>query len=158
MAVTTTLTPSTQSAGLHESQTILVVDDDDDGVILELCTEVLKNAGHHVFSAKDGFTAIEICLAERSSLDLALLDINMPKMSGLKLLDCLTSSSIAARFILMSGDGEDAFNPGSDRHCSFLPKPFTPRALVETVRRELDSRATEERDATEKPETTLRVA
>ena len=91
MAATTTLTPSTQSAGLHESQTILVVDDDDDddGVILELCTEVLKNAGYHVFSAKDGFTAIEICLAERSSLDLALLDINMPKMSGLKLLECL---------------------------------------------------------------------
>jgi DNA-binding NtrC family response regulator len=157
MAATTTLTSSTQSAGLHESPTILVVDDD--GVILKLCTEVLKNAGYHVFSAKDGFTAIEICLAERSSLDLALLDINMPKMSGLKLLDCLASSSIAARFILMSGDGEDAFaNPGSDRHCSFLPKPFTPRALVETVRRELETRATEERDATEKPETTLRVA
>ena len=126
MAATTTLTSSTQSAGLHKSQTILVVDDD--GVILKLCTEVLKNAGYHVFSAEDGFTAIEICLAERSSLDLALLDINMPKMSGLKLLDCLTSSSIAARFILMSGDGEDAFNPGSDRHCSFLPKPFTPRS------------------------------
>ena len=99
MAATTTLTSSTQSAGLHKSQTILVVDDD--GVILKLCTEVLKNAGYHVFSAEDGFTAIEICLAERSSLDLALLDIN---------------------------------------------------------RRELDSRATEERDATEKPETTLRVA
>ena len=135
----TTMPPSrTQSAGVHKLQTILVVDDDT--VIRKLCTAVLKGAGYNVFSAEDGLKAIEICLAGRSRVDLALLDIKMPKMSGFRLLDCLASSRTADRFILMSGYiySNDAFaNAGSNRRCSFLLKPFTPRFLVETVRREL---------------------
>ena len=141
---------------MHKLQTILVVDDDT--VIRKLCTAVLKGAGYKVFSAEDGLQAIEICLAGRSPVDLALLDIKMPKMTGRRLLDCLASSRTATRFILMSGYGEDAFaNAGSNRSCSFLRKPFTPSALVETVRRELSISAPQMNATHGEAETTVRA-
>ena len=153
----TTMPPSRkQPAGVHKLQTILVVDDDT--VIRKLCTAVLKGAGYKVFSAEDGLQAIEICLAGRGPVDLALLDIKMPKMTGRRLLDCLASSRTATRFILMSGYGEDAFaNAGSDRSCSFLRKPFTPSALVETVRRELSISAPQMNATHGEAETTVRA-
>ena len=156
MAETTMPLSRRQSAGVHKLQTILVVDDDT--VIRKLCTAALKGAGYKVFSAEDGLKAIEICLAGRGPVDLALLDVKMPKMTGLRLLDCLASSRTATRFILMSGDGEDAFaNAGSNRSCSFLRKPFTPGALVEAVRRELSISAAQRTRHTENPETALSV-
>ena len=156
MAETTMPLSRRQSAGVHKLQTILVVDDDT--VIRKLCTAVLKGAGYKVFSAEDGLQAIEICLAGRGPVDLALLDIKMPKMTGLRLLDCLASSRTATRFILMSGYDEDAFaNAGSNRSCSFLRKPFTPHALVEAVRRELSISAPQRTRHTENPETALSV-
>jgi DNA-binding NtrC family response regulator len=160
MAKTTAPPLRTQSEGVQEFQTILVVDDDK--AIRKLCTAVLKGAGYNVFSAEDGLKAIEICLAGRSRVDLALLDIKMPKMSGLRLLDCLASSRTADRFILMSGyicSNDDAFaNAASNRSYSFLLKPFTPPFLVETVRREFSISAPQRTRHTEKPETTLSVA
>ena len=156
MAETTMPLSRRQSAGVHKLQTILVVDDDT--VIRKLCTTVLKGAGYKVFSAEDGLQAIEICLAGRGPVDLALLDIKMPKMTGRRLLDCLASSRTATRFILMSGYGEDAFaDAGSNRSCSFLRKPFTPHALVEAVRRELSISAPQRTRHTENPETALSV-
>lgn len=57
---------------------ILVVEDD--GELLEILTYVFEDAGHHVFGAGDGESALKIGRAE--SIDLVILDIAMAGMSG----------------------------------------------------------------------------
>src|SRR5437867_9786559 len=129
-----------ESVCLHESETMLVVDDD--RLVLSFCTSVLKRAGYNVLSAEDGYTALEMCKAARSPIHLALLDFQMPKMSGHELLDCLASCKLALRFILMSGYAENELAHPALRKkwiYSFLRKPFTPSALLEAVKRELDA-------------------
>jgi len=127
----------------HGLGTILVVDDE--SVVRNLCATILTSAGYKVLSAEDGFGALGLCKAEQTPVDLALVDIRMPKMSGpelIELLDCVVPLNLGIRFILMSGytdpEALDQAN-GNQRHCSFLQKPFRPSELLEAVRRELDT-------------------
>jgi FixJ family two-component response regulator len=75
-----------------------------------------------------------------------LLDVRLPKMSGpellVELLDCLVPLNLSIQFVLMSGYAEpevtDAGEHNEGRY-PFLQKPFTSFALLELVRRKLDS-------------------
>ena len=66
------------SAAPHTALRILVADDSQDGA--DSLAFLLKAAGHDVYTAYDGRTAIE--LAERHRPDAVLLDIGMPEVSG----------------------------------------------------------------------------
>ena len=57
---------------------ILVVDDDNN--IRRLLTAVLTEAGYNFFPAEDGIKALEVM--DRNYIDLALVDIMMPRMNG----------------------------------------------------------------------------
>ena len=127
----------------HGSETILVVDDD--SVVRALCVEVLTGAGYNVLAAQDGFSALELCKAAPNPVDLALVDVRMPKISGpelIELLDCVVPLNLGIRFILMSGFADPAtlqMAAGNERRCTFIQKPFKPSALLEVVRSELDT-------------------
>ena len=58
--------------------TILVAEDDSD--IVELIELYLENDGYRVLTAADGVSALE--LVRREQIDLAVLDIMMPRMNG----------------------------------------------------------------------------
>ncbi len=60
--------------------TILLVDDEE-GVI-EVCSEMLKNLGYRVKAVTDGREAIDILKANDLRIDLVILDMVMPKISG----------------------------------------------------------------------------
>src|SRR5262249_40054391 len=101
------------------TETILVVDDE--SVVRNLCTAVLKNAGYKVIAAEDGYAAIQICKAASVPVHLALLDVRMPRMSGpeliVELLDCLVPQNLDIRFILMSGYADpDVGDPAHRNH------------------------------------------
>lgn len=117
--------------------TILVVDDD--RATRHLTRAVLAKAGYHVRVAPDGARALARLRAAR--FDLMLLDVWMPRMDGLQLLEQLKSRSRAPRVIVMTSDE----TPGTllrairDRAYQYVQKPIEPSALLSLVRETLAS-------------------
>jgi two-component system cell cycle sensor histidine kinase/response regulator CckA len=122
------------------SETILVVDDQP--VVLEFCRVTLERAGYNVFTASSGDQALSFFEPNRSPVDLAVIDIVMPGMSGIELAKRLEKLSHGVRIVLMSGYspdevkrvvGEQAANYRS------MWKPFEARTLVQMIKNALDS-------------------
>ncbi len=79
---------------------ILVVDDDPD--CIELLALHFKRRGHAVIGAKDGADALERAAYDRP--DLILLDLRMPTVDGIRLIEILRANELTARtpIVLMS--------------------------------------------------------
>jgi CheY-like chemotaxis protein len=71
-----------QPAGQGTSATVLVVDDDD--AIRDFLRSALESEGYAVLAAGDGLDALALC--ERYAVDVILLDLMMPRLSGLAFL------------------------------------------------------------------------
>ncbi|MBI2386485.1 MAG: response regulator [Elusimicrobia bacterium] len=103
---------------------ILIVDDDPDCV--ELLTVHLLKRGHTVLGAKDGPDALEVASWERP--DLILLDLRMPSVDGIRVIEILRGNDLTANtpVILMSAaDREWATRRlPSDPLVRFLEKPL----------------------------------
>jgi DNA-binding response OmpR family regulator len=116
---------------------ILLVDDEKR--ILNFLSSKLVAAGYDVLTAGNGYEALEQAQAQEP--DLVVLDVLMPKMSGLEVLKQLRTFS-ATPVIILSAKGADAdrikgLTSGAD---DYLPKPFNPDELlarIEAVRRRL---------------------
>jgi two-component system response regulator ChvI len=114
--------------------TIAVVDDDAD--ILALVKEVLAEEGHDVLLYDNGRTALDAF--EVNSPDLIISDIRMPHMDGIELLRRVRQKS-AVPIIFLTGrlnevDELLGLRVGAD---DYIRKPFSPRILVERVRKVL---------------------
>lgn len=126
---------------------------DDEQRILNFLTTKLKAFGYEVATAGDGAEALEQVQAQEP--DLVVLDLLMPKMDGLEMLDRLRGFS-SVPVVVLSAKGSDidrikGLKLGAD---DYLPKPFNPDELVariEAVRRRL--RPTEKR----KPDAVLNL-
>jgi PAS domain S-box-containing protein len=125
----------------HASETILLVDDHDDG--REMMAIALESNGYRVVSAPDGPSAIELAKQERPSI--ALLDVGLPGMDGYELAGRLRGLSELAglRLVAVTGYGQASDRArskeaGFDEH---LTKPVSLDAIQKTVSRLLDRRA-----------------
>src|SRR3984893_17610993 len=87
------------------SETIIVVDDQ--AVVLEFCRVTLERAGFKVFTASSGDQALSFFEPNRSPIDLALIDIVMPGLSGIELAKRLERLNAGVRIVLMSGYSSD---------------------------------------------------
>ena len=105
---------------------ILVVDDDD--ILRETVVALLSLQGHHILTAN---TAEEAKVLWDEHIDIVLLDVNLPKMSGVDLLAEIQTEhpSWVRRTILISGIG----NFGQPLGVRFLQKPFSKRQLNEAI-------------------------
>jgi DNA-binding response OmpR family regulator len=117
--------------------TVLVADDEQD--IIDLVRYRLEHDGYRVISASDGEAALELARAEHP--DLCILDVMMPKLSGLEVLAQLRADPTTAstRIILLTARGQDAdvdrgFELGAH---DYVTKPFSPRELRQRVRAQL---------------------
>jgi two-component system, OmpR family, response regulator len=111
--------------------TILVADDNGD--IRGLVRLALEDAGYQVYEAADGAVADQL-VAERLP-HLVLVDVVMPRISGMELLRRWRSRRLNVGIIVMTGFGGedsvgDALQAGADDH---IAKPFHVRELVERV-------------------------
>jgi len=108
---------------------VLIVDDDPDCV--ELLTIHLLRRGHTILGAKDGPDALEMASWERP--DLILLDLRMPSVDGIRVIEILRGNDLTAEtpVILMSAaDREWATRRlPSDPLVRFLEKPLDFEAL-----------------------------
>ena len=119
---------------------LLVVDDDDD--IRELLTLALGIAGHQVLTASDGPAALDVLGTE--DVDLMVLDVSMPQMSGLEVARRVRSTppSTEPLILMLSamGDPDDIAAGLASGADSYATKPFTIPALTQTVERLLQER------------------
>lgn len=112
-------------------QTIALVDDDRN--ILTSVTMTLEAEGFAVRTYSDGAEALRGLTAQ--PVDLAVLDIKMPRMDGMELLEKLRKSSALPVIFLTSKDDEVdelmGLRMGAD---DYIKKPFSQRLLIERIR------------------------
>jgi PAS domain S-box-containing protein len=115
--------------------TVLVVDDEH--LIRRTAKSVLENAGFKVVLAEDGYQAIEMFRAKCGEIDLVLLDMSMPRMSGEETLVLLQTIQPDVRVILSSGYNEaEAIGHFEGKGLAgFLQKPYTAAGLAEVMAR-----------------------
>lgn len=110
---------------------VLLVDDDVE--LTTLLKEYLVEEGFEVSIAQDG--RIAIGMASSSSVDIIVLDIMMPHMSGIELLQRIRRMS-AIPVLMLTAKGDDAdriagLNLGAD---DYVPKPCSPGELAARLR------------------------
>ena len=112
------------------SQTIALVDDDKN--ILASLSAALEDEGYSVDIYSDGIEALDGIL--RKPVDLAVLDIKMPRMDGLELLNNLRKQNDLPVIFLTSKDDEVdevmGLRMGAD---DYIKKPFSQRLLLERI-------------------------
>lgn len=113
---------------------ILIAEDDDD--IVKLIRLYLENENFNIFRANDGQEAYE--LFEKEKIDLALIDIMMPRMNGFELTKKIRANSNIPIVILsaahLDSDKILGLNLGAD---DYLVKPFNPLELVARINAQL---------------------
>jgi len=113
--------------------TVLVADDE--VRVRSLVAAVLSREGYRTFEARNGSEVLAMLLDGVRSADLALLDLNMPGLSGVEMLTRLRRAHPDLPVVVMTGFGEKAALAA----CAdlglrgFLAKPFDPGQLLETV-------------------------
>jgi DNA-binding response OmpR family regulator len=110
---------------------VLVVDDD--GALRHAITSLLDEAGYQTDQASDGQEALR--KLQQQHVDLLLLDIGLPGMSGLDVLAETRNQPVPPRVVMMTADDTPetllrSFREQADR---FVRKPFAPRRIVEIV-------------------------
>ena len=116
------------------SKRVLVVEDQEDN--RTILRDLLTSVGFEVLEAVNGVEGIEAAARERP--DLILMDIQMPEMDGYEATRRIKAEPataaipvIAVTSYALSGDEEKAKAAGCD---DYVTKPFSPRALLATVR------------------------
>jgi PAS domain S-box-containing protein len=110
------------------SATILVVDDED--VVRRLAKAALQRLGYTVMTAENGREAVEVYAVNPDGIDLVLLDMTMPVMSGEEALRRLLDIRPNVNVLAMSGFHErEAAQRFGNRIAGFVQKPFTVHQL-----------------------------
>lgn len=109
---------------------------DDDRVTRHLLQSVLQSAGFTVTMAEDGVEALEHVRNAALPFDLLLLDVWMPRMTGLDVLARLRANGVRPKVVVMTSDDapETLLSALRGQAYRFVAKPIEPEALVETVR------------------------
>lgn len=121
------------------NETILLVDDEQ--IIKETGQVMLEELGYTVFTAQNGAEALRILQENRDRIDLVILDMIMPDMSGSETFDRLQAINPLQRILLSSGYGlNDQVASILKRGCNgFIQKPFSLAELSRKVREILDT-------------------
>jgi len=122
-----------------KGEVILIIDDEE--CIRDSCCQVLTKAGYRVETAING----EVGLAKAGEIgpDVLLVDLDMPGVSGLEVMDQLKEISPGIVKIVVTGNTtidleQEVIRKG--RALSYLTKPFSPDQLKQVVRKALDRR------------------
>ena len=115
--------------------TVMVVDDSK--TVRTLVSSIIEKSGHTSLTAADGDICIELINAHQ--IDLLLLDVNMPRKSGMEVLRYLRDHHFNIPVIMISGssDIEQAVQALKMGAYDFLVKPVNPDKLTVTVKNAL---------------------
>jgi CheY-like chemotaxis protein len=130
---------STPEVSLHGAETILLLEDE--AVVRDLVGQVLQAMGYTVLQAANAEQALQISGAHSGPIHLLLADVVLPGLSGPEAADRLAATRPDLQIIYMSGYAQDTVKRYGipERPCMFLQKPFTPTALLASVRQVLEA-------------------
>jgi len=130
--------PNTGPEGSGE--TILLVEDEDG--IRKLARKVLEQLGYVVLEAEDGQLGLTAYQEQQSRISAVILDLTMPKKSGLEVLASIRRMNPGVRVILSSGYSAAAqkLDLAQLGVMAFLQKPYIPNELARTLRTVLDQK------------------
>jgi len=120
-------------------KTVLVIDDEQ--MVLDAVTEILSLQGIEVIPAGSGEEGLRLFGERKTAVDLVLLDLTMPEMSGEETLLRMRQIDPGARVLITSGFGpaEAKSRLKGNQTLGFLQKPFGSTTLVDAVDRALHS-------------------
>ena len=126
-------------SSLKGTETILLVDDEK--VIVDVGKKMLESLGYKVLAARSGQDAVTIYELEQEAIDLVVLDMIMPYMSGKEVFDRLKKINPHVQVMLASGYSlKGQARTIMDRGCKgFIQKPFDTAELSRKIREVLDS-------------------
>ncbi|MDA1271394.1 MAG: response regulator [Chloroflexi bacterium] len=118
---------------------ILIVDDEQG--LRELLQENLEDAGYICFAASNGRTALDIMSAE--SIDLAIVDVMMPEMSGLELFQLMRGKYpwVAVVFVTAVDQMDVAVSQVKNGAMNYLVKPVSKTRLIDAVSEALNQQS-----------------
>ena len=117
---------------------ILVIDDEE--VMRDSCRQVLTRQGHDAHTASSGTAGLGL-LAEHN-FDLVMLDLKMPGLGGMEVLDRIKQAAPETIVVIITGHATVAAAVEAMKLGAYdvLPKPFTPDELLAIVNRALERR------------------
>ncbi|MBN2515459.1 MAG: response regulator [Deltaproteobacteria bacterium] len=123
---------------LKGTETILLIDDEE--MIIHVASGMLQKLGYEVISATSGGKAIDIYKIKKNEIDMVILDMVMPGMSGGKTYDVLKEINPNVKVLLssgysMSGEAVKILDRGCD---GFIQKPFDIKQISRKIRDILD--------------------
>ncbi len=123
---------------------ILVIDDDP--VVVQLVSGILRKKGYEVLTAKEGNAGLE--LLRQQNPDIVITDYQMPGMSGIDVLGKIRELDDTIPVIMLTAYGDASLTIRSMKTGAFdfIEKPINPRELLETVKNGLQSVETEKKD------------
>lgn len=111
---------------------LLIAEDEED--LAEVLSVFFEKNHFTVETVHNGFDAYEAAMQEQ--YDAIILDVMMPKMNGIEVLQKLRAEKVSTPIMMLTAKGETedritGFNAGAD---DYLPKPFDPDELLSRVR------------------------
>jgi len=132
--VTTTRRQETAEGSYQGTETVLVAEDAPE--VRRFTAELLAQNGYHVIEAADGQDALEKFSENSSDVDLVIMDVVMPKMSGKDVFSEIAKINPRMKVLYTSGyTADDVKKKGvTFAKENFLAKPSTPQTLLKKIR------------------------
>ena len=125
------LASSGEAAAVPVTPTKMVLVIDDEDLVRDVVVRMIEDLGYGVASARDGASGLAIVDAQ--PIDLVLVDMTMPRMSGADVIAALRAKHPQIPIVLCSGFDRDGKGPV--KADAYLPKPFRIDALEQTLAR-----------------------
>jgi CheY-like chemotaxis protein len=127
-----------ESLPLHGNETILVAEDD--STLRKLFSTILQGYGYTVILAADGAEAIGKFIDHKDEVQLVMLDMIMPKISGKEAYDRIKKIRPEMKTLFSSGYTADRLDKESmlKEEFDFIMKPVSPNDLLRKIREVLD--------------------
>lgn len=124
-------------AAVQGSETILFVEDED--IVRRLGSSILTRYGYRVITANDGLEALEVFQQQRTEIDLVIMDLSMPRLSGRDAYRRLRQLAPEVPVIFTSGQADELYAQArSDPAQGSISKPYRSEELASLVRTVLD--------------------
>jgi len=98
-----------------------------------LTAEALKQYGYTILTASDGKEGIKVYKDKQDNIDLVILDLTMPKMSGKMVLENILKLNPAVKVVIYSGHSEEKMKKYKQAK-GFIAKPFNLKDMAYLIR------------------------
>jgi CheY-like chemotaxis protein len=112
------------------TETVLVIEDE--GLVQRIVSRILMRHGYSALLASNGLEGLNIFRQQREEIDLVLLDLSMPGMSGREVLGYLRTIDPEVKVVVHSGYAVDSLAEHQPQ--AILQKPIVPDELLRTIR------------------------